>query len=135
MGQTFVPKSVTLVSTFTRDRVTLPSGECLEIPGGPAHYVGKALERLQLPYRLITGESVDVQVLPTADGQQYLIPAVSPIELPERLQDHAVILSPVMQEIDPEHIPQCDGLLVVDLQGFVREPMRPTDDDTGPYEV
>jgi sugar/nucleoside kinase (ribokinase family) len=38
----------------------------------------------------------------------------------------AVILSPITQEIIPEQVPPVRGLLVVDLQGFVRVPGKPS---------
>jgi sugar/nucleoside kinase (ribokinase family) len=130
-----VSEIVTLVSTHTRDRVPLSNGGYREIPGGPAHYIGTSLERLGRPYRLVTGSPALVDVLPLPDGQQYLIPALPRIHLPERFTDAAVILSPIMQEIDGHALPDCDGILIVDLQGFVRQPMRPTDEDSGPYDV
>jgi sugar/nucleoside kinase (ribokinase family) len=126
---------IVIVSTSTRD--WLPDGEkrasC--IPGGPAHYIALALDRLHAPYRLVTHQSVDVDVVHTRAGEAYVIPAIEPIPLPERLHGSAVILSPIIREIDPFHVPPVDGLLIVDVQGFVREPGVRSDRVSGPYHL
>jgi sugar/nucleoside kinase (ribokinase family) len=71
---------------------------------------------------LITGETVMVDVVPEPDGEHYLIGGVPPITLPPVLEADAVILSPVIREIEPVAVPEVRGLLVIDLQGFVRTP-------------
>src|SRR5450759_291231 len=119
------PAIITLVSTHTIDRLPTMNG-IQEIPGGPARYVGEALERLECPFRLITGERALVEVLSIDGAEEYRIPPLAPIAMPERLEGEAVILSPIIGEIDPANVPPIDGLLVVDLQGFVRQPGRPT---------
>jgi sugar/nucleoside kinase (ribokinase family) len=40
-----------------------------------------------------------------------------------------------MREIDPDAFPSVEGLLVVDVQGFVREPGVRTDQVKGPYHL
>lgn len=112
---------ILLVSTHTIDRIH-GRGPVRSIPGGPAHYIGRALDRLGRRWRLITGEPVNVDAYAGPDGDEYVIPEIPFIALPPRLAAGAVILSPVLQEIDPLTVPPVDGLLVVDLQGFVRLP-------------
>jgi len=127
---------VTLVSTHTRDRVPQGSGlEPLEMPGGPAYYVALALDRLQCPFRLITGQVAIVDVVPGPEGEQYVIPPIEPIPLPALIEGDAVILSPIIREINPESVPPAQGILVVDLQGFVREPSKPSGAATGPFQL
>ncbi len=119
--------SIVLVSTHTIDVMRDPlTGRERAMPGGPAFYIGAALERLDARYVLITGQAVRVEVLPAPDGEQYVIPAFEQIPLPPRFRAPAVILSPVMREIDPLSVPPVEGLLVIDLQGFVREPSLPS---------
>jgi len=119
--------SIVLVSTHTIDVMRDPlTGRERLMPGGPAFYIGAALERLDAPYVLITGQAVRVDVLPVVDGEQYVIPAFEQIPLPPCFTGPAVILSPVMREIDPLGVPPVEGLLVIDLQGFVREPSLPS---------
>jgi hypothetical protein len=127
---------ITLVSTHTRDRVPQGSGlEPLEMPGGPAYYVGLALDRLRCPFRLITGQVAIVDVVPGPEGEQYVIPPIEPIRLPPLIEGDAVVLSPIIREIDPEAVPPAQGILVVDLQGFVREPSKPSWAATGPFRL
>jgi hypothetical protein len=113
---------VTLVSTNTRDTLTLQDGSRQTIPGGPAFYIGDALRRLGLDCELLTGDVAEVEVISTPHGEEYVIPALPPIRLPERFECAALVLSPIVREINPAAVPEVDGLLVLDLQGFVREP-------------
>lgn len=115
---------ITLVTTSTIDRLHLPGGSTLDLPGGPALYLAQALTRLGRPYRLITGPRATAQVLP---GPRYIIPPLPPIPLPCPLPGEVVILDPVGNEIDPYAIPPLSGELVIDLQGFVRVPNIPSD--------
>lgn len=126
---------VVLVSTHTRDTMTLPGGARRTIPGGPAHYIGEALRRLGLGCELVTGAIADVEVISTPEGEEYVIPALPSIELPHRLECSALILSPIVREIDPEDVPHMDGLLVLDLQGFVREPGVSSGEVTTKFEL
>lgn len=124
-------EAVILVSTRTVDR--LPNGGSngyRDLPGGPAHYIGQALNRLSCPHRLITGMLARVDVISAGGEEEYVIPALPPIPLPPRLSASAVILSPIMREIDPDTVPPTDGLLVIDLQGFVRDPAQPSGHST-----
>ncbi len=118
---------ITLVSTHTRDHMPSTSGQgTVEMPGGPAHYIGQALERLNWPYRLITGQVPIVEVIPRPEGEEYIIPPIERIPLPSRLEGDAVVLSPVIGEIDAAAVPPTEGMLVIDVQGFVREPSKPS---------
>jgi sugar/nucleoside kinase (ribokinase family) len=118
---------ITLVSTRTVDHFPPDAqGHRRSIPGGPAHYIGAALDRLKVPYRLITGPVCSVEVLPVPGGEEYLIQPIPRIPLPDRLTSPATILSPISREIAPESLPEVDGILALDLQGFVRHPGRPT---------
>lgn len=116
---------LTLVSTFTEDHLPGKNGHVRVQQGGPAHYMGAALERLGVPFHLVTGPTAVVEVIPGADGERYVIPKLHPISLTAPLRGDAVILSPVMREILPEAVPPVDGLLALDLQGFVRRPLDP----------
>lgn len=117
---------ITLVSTGTIDRLPSSDGP-REVPGGPARYVGEALDRLGYSYRLITGATAIVDVLPRDDGgEEYVIAPLPSIPLPRTLAGDAVILSPIGGEIDPRAVPATEGLLAIDLQGFVRIPGQPT---------
>jgi sugar/nucleoside kinase (ribokinase family) len=124
------------VSTATHDRIPATSTEPEKIIlGGPAHYLALALERLSAPFRIVTNQGAEVEVVPTHRGEAYIIPALAPIQLSASLSGAAVILSPIMREIDPETVPPIEGLLVIDIQGFVREPGIRTDEATGPYHL
>lgn len=126
---------ITLVSTYTIDRIALPDGGFRELPGGPAYYCGKALDRLRRPYDVVTGEIARVSVISRASGEEYIIPALPVIELPPRFDAAAVILSPIMGEVNPVNVPPAAGLVAIDLQGFVRQPGVPTGSGRRRYEI
>lgn len=119
-----VQKDISLVASRTIDRIVGPDGRTVALPGGPAMYVGQALERLGRPYKLHTGELAEVLVLP---GQRYVVPELAPIPLPERFETPAVLLDPISNEIPVEGLPPYSGLLAVDIQGYVRRPGQPAD--------
>jgi hypothetical protein len=126
---------VTLVSTNTRDTMTLPGGGRQTIPGGPAFYIGEALRCLGLECELLTGAVAEVEVISTPRGEEYVIPEIPLIELPARLECAALVLSPIVREINPDGVPEVDGLLVIDLQGFVREPGVSSGEVTSKFNV
>jgi hypothetical protein len=126
---------IIVVSTYTVDLVPVPGGEARAVPGGPAHYIGQALDRLRCRHTVITGDKPTVEVVTTDEGEQYVIPPIAPIAMPAALEARAVILSPIVAEIDPEAVPPVHGLLVIDLQGFVREPGKPLRDVTRLFDL
>jgi hypothetical protein len=117
---------VIVVATCTIDRVPDLDGKITEVPGGPGTYTIAALRELGVSHRLVTGERAVVEVIRCDDDVEYVIPALPSIPLPGRFDARAVILSPIMGEIEPLSLPPFEGLLAVDLQGFVREPSRPS---------
>lgn len=121
------PADITIVATHTIDSFPPDErGNRRSMAGGPAHYITTALDQLDVPYRLVTGPPCEVDVLPRPWGEEYLIPPIPLIPLPDPLSGPAVILSPIAREIDPRRIPGVEGILAIDLQGFVRHPGRPT---------
>ena len=113
---------VTIVSSYTVDRSRMPDGTVEEKPGGPAHYCAEALRRLGCEYQVITGRRAIAEVVSSREGESYLISPLPHIQIPTPIPGDAVILSPVMREIDPDNLPDSSGSLFIDLQGFVREP-------------
>jgi hypothetical protein len=97
--------------------------------------VSRAFERLGVRHRVVTHEVADFTVVRTERGEVYVPPALAPIPLPERLSGPAVVLSPIAREVDPCSFPPVDGLLVIDIQGFVREPGVRSDRVKGPYHL
>lgn len=94
--------------------------------GGPPSYIRPALRDLGWPCRVVTGVRATVEVIPGPDGEDYVVPLLPTIALPPCLHAPAIILSPIMHEIDIYHLPRFDGLVVADLQGFVRRPNVPS---------
>ncbi len=116
---------IILVATVTVDRTATPDG-ILEVAGGPPNFAGPALNNLGWSYRLLTGQTAIVDVISRDGEEEVVIPALPAIPLPVSLEAPAIILSPIMREIDIYALPDLDGLIVADLQGFVRHPGIPS---------
>ncbi len=115
-------RTVLIVSTHACDIFTRADGSTTCSAGGPALYMTNAFQLLGVPYQLITGEVARSAVTPSAHGEEYTITPIAPIPLPDRLVGAAIVLSPIVREIDPDSLPPISGRLILDLQGFVREP-------------
>jgi hypothetical protein len=127
-------QSIVVVSTCTTDWILDPAGgPAMPVPGGPGYYIPRALDMLDAPYTLLTGERIDVEARHTPNGEAYRLPPIAPIPLPAAIDADAVILSPIIREIDPFHLPQIHGLLIVDIQGLVRTPNVWTNETRGPF--
>lgn len=117
--------SIILVSTRTVDRVPTPDG-ILEVAGGPPRFVVPALETLGWRCRVVTGPLATVEVVVYSGGEEYVVPTLPLIHLPACLHADAIILSPIMREINIQRLPRFEGMVVADLQGFVRNPGVPS---------
>jgi hypothetical protein len=119
------PRSIILISTNTIDRIPTPNG-ILEVAGGPPRFIVPALEISGWDCRVVTGALATVNVVVGGGGEEYVVPPLPRIRLPAFLQASAIIFSPIMREIDIHHLPDLDGMVVADLQGFVRHPGVPS---------
>ena len=127
---------IVVVSSRTLDYLPAGPGRPPTVaPGGPAFYIASALSRLECACEILTGPTVQVQVVPGRDGEEYVIPPLQRIPLPDSLRADAVILSPIMNEIDPNRVPAVEGMLAVDVQGFVRVPGKRTGSGISPVHL
>jgi sugar/nucleoside kinase (ribokinase family) len=128
--------AIIVVSTLATDWIVDDSGgPPRPVPGGPGHYIPRALQLLGAPCNLITGSAVNVEVRHGDDGEVYRLEAIPRIPLPPSLVAPAVIVSPIVQEIDPDAFPDVTGLLALDIQGLVRRPEVWTDATEGPFHL
>src|SRR5947209_15385389 len=85
---------ILVVSTATHDRLPAVDGDAAQvIPGGPAHYMALAFDKLRAPYRVLTHQMADVEVVHSPHGETYVIPEIEQIPLPPVLRGSAVVLS------------------------------------------
>jgi hypothetical protein len=128
--------AIVVVSTLATDWILDEhGGPARAVPGGPGHYIPRALDMLHAPHRLVTGERVQVHVRHGEDGEVYRLEPIPLIPLPETITAPAVIVSPIIQEIDPAAFPEVVGLLALDIQGLVRRPRVWTDCTTGSFHL
>lgn len=124
-SNTAARQPVVLVGTRTIDRIPTPGG-IREAAGGPPTFVEPVLRAFGWQCLLVTGQTAVVDVIPRGEGEEVVISELPPIPLPAALTGAAIIFSPIMREIDIHRLPALEGLVVTDLQGFVRHPGAPS---------
>jgi hypothetical protein len=114
--------TVTLVSTYTEDVLVDDFGTTLRsVKGGPAYFISKALEDIEIPVTCVTGDPMTVEILLRTDGEFGRIVDIPKRQtLPRDISDW-VIVSTVLDEWDIINTVAKPKYLCVDLQGFVRD--------------
>ncbi|MDE2038046.1 MAG: hypothetical protein KGI69_02375 [Patescibacteria group bacterium] len=104
------------------DDVIFHEGQKGEVrEGGPAFWISDALRHRGQDFELITGEQRSEVEIMVRDGEEIgKIVSVSPIEINGRLDADAFIISTISDEFNIQNIESLDGLVAVDLQGYVR---------------
>ena len=101
-----------MVSSFARDII---GGEVRE--GGPARFITELLMRYERPYRLVTGETIRVEIDPVCEESivrsEARIPSV-PLQTP-------VLISTILREFD---LTSLTVPFAIDIQGYVRNGRR-----------
>jgi hypothetical protein len=116
-------EGISIVSSFGNDVLLKSNGELIsEQPGGPIVFLEEAIRRSSVPYALFYGNTIDVHVLITDDGEFGKIPQrPNPQKLPiDQLSDWAVI-STLLNEWELSSLSNFSGKAFVDVQGYVRE--------------
>jgi hypothetical protein len=110
---------VTLVASYTLDRIIYADGESLTQQGGPASYIGAVLKQEGVGFEVVPGEEfeVDLKVFEQEVVVQiHVCDQPQPIPLP--LKSEYLIVSPIAGEwplIDPHYC----GRVCMDIQGYV----------------
>lgn len=115
-------KKIILISTFAIDNIKHFQSENIVITeGGPALWISGALKKMNQKFKLVTGKNkavVKVNVL--KDSEKGEIISVSPIDNSLRKSD-LFIISTISDEYDLYNIKTLQGIVAVDLQGYVRK--------------
>ena len=114
---------ISLISTLTEDVLLDEQGKVISTSqGGPGLFIGNALLGEGVPFRLIEGDRLKVEILVTPRGEFGKIPT-KPREMAidaDLLNGWAIISTVVGEWKLPEE-GRLSGCLFVDLQGFVRD--------------
>ncbi len=114
---------MTVVSTRSIDvLIDSQNGTMRSQDGGPAFFITRALTAEKVPFTLITGSVLHVEILLTPNGEQGKIP--KPIQPPRKLppiSTEAMLLSTIVDEW-PCMWPAFKGRQFIDVQGYVRNP-------------
>lgn len=114
-------EAISVISSFTEDILLNHKNELLEThDAGPAFFISNALKDDETPFRLISGNSMTVEILITPEGEFGRIPEKPDTQPITASLSEWTILSTVLNEWDPQSIRKWPTRLFVDLQGFVR---------------
>ena len=114
---------VTVVSTRSIDVLIDPQKGIIQSQdGGPAFFISRAFKEEKMPYSLVTGRVIHVEILLTPQGERGKIPNLiqAPRKLPP-ITTEAMLLSTIVDEW-PCMWPQFHGRQFIDVQGYVRDP-------------
>ena len=115
-------RPISVVSSFADDIVYYGSlSDSQRCHAGPAFYISKVLQKEGLDFKLISEDSMVVEILVTPSGELGKVPVKpSTKKIPSKLSDWAII-STVLNEWDIASIRDWPTFLFVDLQGYVRD--------------
>jgi sugar/nucleoside kinase (ribokinase family) len=115
-------EGTSVLSTFAQDILLRENGEVISRQsGGPILFLERALQASNVPFHLLYGETIDVEILMTDHGEFGRIsnpPKILPFPL-EEVADW-VVVSTVLKEWELDKIERFQGKVFVDIQGYVR---------------
>lgn len=115
-------KEISVVSSFATDRLVNNEGLIIaENKGGPAFFIQNALKKEEVPFKVIVGSEIEVEILLTEDGEFGRIPHIPDARMIDLsvLSDWTVV-STIVQEWNLSSLRYYSGKLMVDMQGYVR---------------
>jgi uncharacterized protein (TIGR00725 family) len=121
-----IKSTLTVVSSWARDiffdgQVNVVSVQS----GGPAQFICQALAKLglQLSWNAITGQVLDVEILPVpGEAEAGRIKFSGKAQILPSLKSPNLLLSTLLNEWDIQKLQRYAGLIFLDAQGFVRKP-------------
>lgn len=117
--------AITVVSTYSVDKLLNQSHQVVaEVEGGPALFIGQALRTHGVPYHIVCGDKIEVEILITPDGEYGKVPVLPEIRpINEKLLAKWAIVSTVLNEWQFMNLEAVPDRLFIDVQGFVRNPV------------
>lgn len=112
---------IIVIASFAIDYITDSTGVLHKRKGGPAYWICQALKRIRMPFLIITGRRpalVDIRL--DLHGEHGDFRRVDLIRLRAQRTAKAFIVSTIGNEFPIEQFSLLHGIIVVDLQGYVR---------------
>ncbi len=118
------PKNkITILSTFASDKIiNQQSLRFVEQEGGPAFYFKKVFAQEKINFSLLTGQKLNVEILVTSKGEFGKIskkPLIRKVQF-KKIKTPFLLISSVFNEFNLEQLPAFQGLVFLDIQGYVR---------------
>lgn len=112
---------ITVISSFAKDDVYIRKRLISSKLAGPAHWITETLKTLHIPYCLTTGKApAHVSITISNAKEKGEILSISPITLKQQNWTSTFIISTVKDEFDIQNIARLDGIIVLDVQGYIR---------------
>lgn len=115
-------KDITIISTFAKD-VFIRKGIKYEKKGGPAKFIKDIFDNNNISYNLITPLKetiVEIKILESDEISRVI--KKQEIKSVKINKDSNIIISTILDEFNLKNLPEVDGIIALDIQGFVRSP-------------
>lgn len=113
--------SLSVFSTYAKDRITDKTGQVSEQTGGPLFYLEKALKDIKVDFNSFHGETITVEIEISDNGEVgRLVKFPKIIPLSADNASKFIIVSTIFDEYDLNLISKFNGKIFIDIQGYVR---------------
>ncbi len=114
---------IVIISSFAEDEVFYSeSGKTENYEGGPALWITKSLESLNYSPKVYTGrKKAVIKITREKDEETGTIDSVESILLPTDTSADLFIISTISDEFDLKEIKKINGIIALDIQGYVRK--------------
>jgi hypothetical protein len=114
---------ITILSTFASDKIVDEQGYVYKVQeGGPGFYFKKVFAKEKINFRLLTGQKLRVEILITTKGEFGKIkerPLIKNVIF-KKIRTPFLLISSILNEFNLEQLPAFQGLVFLDIQGYVR---------------
>jgi succinylglutamate desuccinylase len=115
-------KKIEVISSYAKDDVYKSDGRLISSSlAGPAYWITQTLKLHDTSYELTTGNNpAHVEITLTKNSETGKILSTSPITYDRVLRTNCKIISTVQDEFGIDNIVKMEGLIALDIQGFLR---------------
>lgn len=113
--------SISLFSTRATDILIKNDEVIAKQDGGPMMFIEDTFKETGVPYQIVTGEKLDVQICITSEGEFGKIQPAKTSRRISEIPSSWTVVSSIFNEWDPASLDTLSGKVFVDIQGFVRD--------------
>lgn len=115
-------QNILVISSFACDKITyLKSGKNVMKHGGPAFWISKTLQDLEVKFDMLTSKKeAKIEITIDEFEEKGTIQSVDKILLKKKKKANFILISTIANEFELDTINNLKGDLIIDIQGYVR---------------